>query len=303
MNDCLPSLFKASTLYLQDWFEHCPLAHRVYGPCFVFQYANPRVCGYVCPSGTGRRSDTARRASGDSTASSLISWTLFPYIYGRITPLVKQKQLRAPASSGAVRAVFLRLYAKERRDHDARNRGFVLASCSRGLVFLRGTPQAQRAEDWCSQRGTLQTQMPNEATDRLAPSVLDPFSGAARAASNEFPPASEKDSRQETPGPDSHLAPEAWCSRKGTLQAQRAEDWCSHKGTLRTHKRPTRLPTGWHRRFLPFFGRSLSGFSRCFVNERRKTRGEKPRVRIRVVLPRPGVPGRGHCRPKFPHGF
>ena len=94
-------------------------------------------------------------------------------------------------------------------------------------MFLRGTLQAQRAEDWCSQRGVLQTQMSNEATDGLAPSVLDSFSGAARAASYEFPPASEEDPRRQTPGSDSHLAPEALCSRKGTLLAQNAEDWCS----------------------------------------------------------------------------
>ena len=46
-----------------------------------------------------------RRASGDPTASSLISWTLFPYVCGSIAPLVKQKQIRVPAPSGAVRAV------------------------------------------------------------------------------------------------------------------------------------------------------------------------------------------------------
>ena len=57
--------------------------------------------------------------------------------------------------------------------------------------------------------------MSNEATDGLAPSVLDSFSGAARAASYEFPPASEEDPRRETPGSDSHLAPEAWCSQQG----------------------------------------------------------------------------------------
>ena len=55
-----------------------------------------------------------------------------------MAPLVEQKQLRAPAPSGAVRTVFLRLYAKERRGHNARNRGFGLASCSRGLVFPDG---------------------------------------------------------------------------------------------------------------------------------------------------------------------
>ena len=35
-------------------------------------------------------------------------------------------------------------------------------------------------------------------------------------------------------GSDSHHAPEAWCSRKGTPQAQRAEDWCSQTGILQT---------------------------------------------------------------------
>ena len=86
--------------------------------------------------------------------------------------------------------------------------------------------------------------MSNKATDGLAPSVLDSLSGAARAAFYEFPPSSEDDPRRDSPGSDSHLAPEAWCSRKGTLQARRAEDWCSQKGTLQTHKCPTRLPTG-----------------------------------------------------------
>ena len=39
---------------------------------------NPRASGSVATSGAGRRTDTARRPSGDATASSLISWTLFP---------------------------------------------------------------------------------------------------------------------------------------------------------------------------------------------------------------------------------
>ena len=152
-------------------------------------------------------------------------------------------------------AAVLLSYAKGRRGHDARNRVFRLTSCSRGLVFLTGTLQAQRGKSWCSHRMTLQTQMPNEATDGLAPSVWDSFSGATKAAYYECPPASEEDSSRETPGSDSPLASEAWCSRKGTLQAQRAEDWCPPKGTLQTHKCPTRLPTGWHLRVSPFFGR------------------------------------------------
>ena len=52
--------------------------YRVCKPCFVFTHANPRASGNVDNSGADRRTDTARRASGDSTVSSLICWTLFP---------------------------------------------------------------------------------------------------------------------------------------------------------------------------------------------------------------------------------
>ena len=130
-------------------------------------------------------------------------------------------------------------------------------------MLLRGTLEVHRAGDWGCQRGTLQTQMCTKANDGLAPSVLDSFSGAARAACYEFPPASEEAPRRETPGSDSHLAPDAWCSRKATLQAQRAEDWCSKKGTLHTHKPPTRLPTGWHVGFTHFSG-AVRSDSRAF---------------------------------------
>ena len=39
-----------------------------------------------------------------------------------------------------------------------------------------------------------------------------------------------------------------------------------------------------------------------FRQRAKKTRSEKPRVRIRVVLPKPSVPGRGQCSPNFQHG-
>ena len=47
--------------------------------------------------------------------------------------------------------------------------------------------------------------------------------------------------------------------RTGVLRSRRCRPKC-----------PTRLPTGWHRRFLPFFGRSYSGCSRLSANERRR---------------------------------
>ena len=153
-----------------------------------------------------------------------------------------------PLSPRAQLEDFLAIYAKERGGHDARNCGLGFASCSRGLVFLRGL-QAQSAEDWSSWRGTLQTQMPNWATDGLAPSVLGSFSFAVRVASYVFPPASEEDPSRATVGSGSHHTPEAWCSRKGKLKAQRGEDWCSQKGTLQ-NQISNEATDGWYRRFL-----------------------------------------------------
>ena len=99
--------------------------------------------------------------------------------------------------------------------------------------------------------------MPNEATNGLAPSVLDFLSGAARAASYEFPPASEVDPRQETLGLDSHLALEAWCFRKGTLQAIEPKTGVPRRG----HRTPTNVQRGYRLvgtvvLFFLFFGRS-----------------------------------------------
>ena len=63
---------------------------------------------------------------------------------------------------------------------------------------------------------------------------------------------------------------------------------------------PTRLPTGWHRRCWTLFrvlrGRLLTSFRQRV----RKTRAEKPQVRIRMLLPRSSALARGHYRPKEP---
>ena len=47
-----------SSLLGQETYTTCPSpaledAHRVYWPCFALRHANPRVSGYVCPSGAG----------------------------------------------------------------------------------------------------------------------------------------------------------------------------------------------------------------------------------------------------------
>ena len=100
----------------------------------------------------------------------------------------------------------------------------------------------------------MQTQKSNEATDGLSPSVLDSFSGAARAASYEFPPASEEDPSRETPGSDSQFCSRGLVLSQGDTTGPKSRGLAFPEGTLQTHKCPTRLPTGWHRRFWIFFG-------------------------------------------------
>ena len=128
------------------------------------------------------------------------------------------------------------------------------------------------------------------------PWVSDSFSGAVRAASYEFPPASEEDPRLETAGEDSHHAPEAWCSRNGILQAQRAQDWCFPKETLQTQI-SNEATEGLAPSVFAIFRAYLEQILAFFCQRAKANRGEKPQVWIRVVFPKPGVPGRGHCRP------
>ena len=83
-------------------------------------------------------------------------------------------------------------------------------------------------------------------------------------------------------------------------------------------KYPTRLPTGGDRQCLAFCPVQLERIL-AFSHQRAKgTRGEKPWVWIRAVIPyagvpargynkskvpRPGVAGQAHNSPKIPHGF
>ena len=115
-------------------------------------------------------------------------------------------------------------------------------------------------------------------------------------------------------GLDSRRAPNAWCSKRGALQAQRAEDWCSHTRILQA-QRPNPASDGWHRWFLTLLGAQLERLFAIFPQRVKKARGVKPWVPPRIVFPRPGDPGKGHyrfnvprpgvpkrgqCTPKFP---
>ena len=50
----------------------------------------------------------------------------------------------------------------------------------------------------------------------------------------------------------------------------------------------------------PTHSGAVRAASRDFLRRAKVTRGQKPWVRIHLVLPRPGVPGRGHYGPKLP---
>ena len=134
--------------------------------------------------------------------------------------------------SGAIRTASYELPPVSEEDPRRETAGSGSHHAPEAWCSHKETLQAHRAEDWCSMKGTLQTQVSNEATKGLAPSVFDHFSGAVRADSWVFPPTSEEDPSRETVGSDSRRAPEAWCSRKETLQIQSAEAWCSRTGTL-----------------------------------------------------------------------
>ena len=76
---------------------------------------------------------------------------------------------------------------------------------SRGLVFPEGDIAGPNVERGYRRVGTV---------------GFCHFSDAVRADSRVLPPTSEEDPRRETTGSDSRCAPEAWCSRTRTLQAQ-----------------------------------------------------------------------------------
>ena len=63
---------------------------------------------------------------------------------------------------------------------------------------------------------------------------------------------------------------------------------------------PNEATAGWHRRCWSLFRVQRGRLLTSFRQRVRRTRGEKPRVRTRIMLPRPSVPARGHHRLKEP---
>ena len=146
---------------------------RVCRPCSVLKNANPRASGSVATIRAGRRTDSARRASGDDTASSPNSWRLFPYVHERIASLVNKKQLIGPCPFGRSYGSFLRFFAKKRRDTVREIVGPESHRDPETWCPRTGTLQAKPPEAWCSRTGTSQAKIPSTASYGLEGSAFD----------------------------------------------------------------------------------------------------------------------------------
>ena len=131
-----------------------------------------------------------------------------------------------------------------------------------------------------SARSAGRYSLENTEESRLSSSInsSEPpvLSSAVRAVPCDFTPKSDKTTARPPVGSGSRRASEAGRSKTGTLQAQRAGDWRPQTGTLQAHMPNTASDGLAPSTFDPYH----------------------PWVRARAVLPRPGVPRRGRCRPK-----
>ena len=133
------------------------------------------------------------------------------------------------------RAVFLRYYVKERRGHDTRNRRVGLASCSRRLVFREGHFTGPKCRGLVFPEGALTDPHAQRGYRRVGNVGFGwtifqlRYGGFSHVSA-----ASEEEPRRETVGSDSHNAPQAWCSRKGTTPDPTSRGLVFPEGTLQT---------------------------------------------------------------------
>ena len=125
----------------------------------VVQERHPTLCNgpVVMPRPPAR---PAGRYSCDSTEESRLSSS--------------RNSSEPPAPSGAARDVSGDFTPKSDKGTTRSPVGSDSRRPPEGGRSQRGAPRAQRAEGLCSQTGTLQTHMPNTASDGLAPSTIDP---------------------------------------------------------------------------------------------------------------------------------
>ena len=79
------------------------------------------------------------------------------------------KQRKSPCPFRRSASSFAQWFAQERKSHKARDRGSYSHRAAEALCSPRGALQAASVEAWCSGTTTLQTQMPDAASDGLDP--------------------------------------------------------------------------------------------------------------------------------------
>ena len=191
----------------------------------------------------------------------------------------------------------VKTHAKDRRGDYARNRGFGLASWSRGLAFPEEDYRPKLSRTGVPRGGYCRPRCPTRLPMGWHRPFYTRFMGTVRVASCEFPPASDEDPKRETAGSDSHYAPEAWCSRKAIPQAQSAVDRCFQTGTLQTQM-PDAASDGLAPSFLTIFGAEDISWVPAFavrVRNRLEEAGSADTVSLSLLVSRTA----GSASPSF----
>ena len=86
----------------------------------------------------------------------------------------RRSSLELPAPPGAVKAASCDFSPKSEGNTMRETVGLDSHRDPEARCSRKGTLQAPTAEAWCSRTGTLQAQIPNTASDELAPAAFDP---------------------------------------------------------------------------------------------------------------------------------
>ena len=162
----------------------------------------------------------------------------------------------------------------------------------------KGSLQAQSAEVWRSQRGILQTQKPNKATDGLAPSVLDCFRVQHGRPRTSFRQRVRKTRGEKPRVRTSIMLPRPDVPARGHYRLEEPRSGVPR----RAHCGPkcsTRLPTECQLRFFYHFSSAVTADSRIFPPTSKE--GPRRETADSRRAPEDWFPGRGHCSSKFQH--
>ena len=141
-------------------------------------------------------------------------------------------------------------------------------------MFVRETRQAQKAEDWCSQIETLRTQMSNEATDGLAPSVFAIFWVQRGPRFTSFRQRVRSIQGEKPRARTSILLPRPGAPARGHYRPGEPRTGVPRKG----HCRPTNVQRGYRRVGTVSFG-YMFGAARADSRAIPPTSEERPEAR------------------------